>query len=102
MFDTFETYTRDLSLLESLGLQPFQGETHQTVHVGIVEFPDGSTIDIAVCGMPAQFFTFTIYCAETQKRYTVKTGSGSLTMYWPMAKAIAEDMLVVTEEDNPS
>ncbi len=102
MFDTYETYSCDKPLLAELGLQAFKGKVWEEVFVGEVKTDnDGSYVKIWVTGAPAQFYRFETYCADNGKRYTATTGSGNLKTFWPMVKAMAEDMfnpVLVTEE----
>jgi hypothetical protein len=101
MFNTFKTSPADLGLLRELGLQAYSGSTGQEFFLGEVAVDnDGSCVRIWVTGYPAQFWRFWIYCADTQKVSRVETGSGILRDYWPMAKAIAQGMLVVRGETN--
>jgi hypothetical protein len=59
------------------------------------------SIRIYVQGFPAQFYRFEITRKADEKNYTgmerleVKTGSGSLQKYWPMAIAVASNCLTV-------
>lgn len=46
--------------------------------------------------MPAQFWRFEI-STERNEKFEVKTGSGSLSDYWPGILQIAEGMLVVKQ-----
>lgn len=100
---TSSTYSTDLKLFRELGLDPFYNISGHH-EVGRVEFgsedEDGSWVEIAVDCLPAQFWKFTIYCAETETITTVTTGSGSLGDFWPAVKLIADNMLVI-EMNNP-
>ncbi len=71
-------------------------ETHKTKDLGrIYTAEDGSYIDAKVMPMPAQFWEFNIFCAESQKIYNVSTGSGGLENYFETMKNIADGMVVV-------
>ena len=72
-----------------------------------------ATVKVEVSAMPAQFFRFTITrpqdfvmddaeaprgfraVYEPVEVFEMSTGSGNFSAYWPMAKAIAENMLSV-------
>ena len=94
MFDTADTYDSDLPLFAELRLKPFKNIPSRKRHyIGVVRLDQERTVEIYVTPVPAQFFEFDINCDG--KRYKVTTGSGCLSDYWPSAKLIAENMLVV-------
>lgn len=93
MFDTFETHQSDLPLFEKLGLKPFKGNTGETLTVGTVKGNSGE-VEIRVCGLPAQFWAFTVKCREDGRTTHLSTGSGVLEQYWPSINLFMENMLV--------
>lgn len=97
MFGPNEPYAADLALLKELGIKPFGYNEHdQSDHaVGIYTFPDGSTVEISVQCLPAQFWRFKIDAKESSRKYEVSTGSGTLSDYWPMVVKMVNGMFVV-------
>jgi hypothetical protein len=96
VFETSSTYSSDLALFKSLGLKPFTSIPINVLHqIGEVKFSNSSIVKIWVCPMPALFWKFEIFVAESRKITTVSTGSGALKDFWSAVKLIAEDMLNV-------
>jgi hypothetical protein len=101
-------YTVDLPLLAQLGLPRWNGKIYEEVFVGEVrpyesdEKEDELTrIKIYAKGAPAQFFRFEIIRKSEAEQYTgmerieVRTGSGTLQEFWPMALSVANHCLAV-------
>lgn len=95
LFNGFSTYSRDLPLLNELGLKPFRGKTWEEVYVGKVTV-DNALVFIWVTGAPAQFWRFEIVDFGNYETHTVTTGSGLLRDHWPHVERIAQGMLGVT------
>jgi hypothetical protein len=90
------TCPSDTLLFKSLGLKPFKNIPTDRAHfVGEVNFENGSSVKIWVCPMPALFWKFEIFVAESNKIMTVSTGSGALRDFWNVVKLIADGMLDV-------
>ena len=108
--DTVRTYQDDLPLFKKLGLTPFSFSKKENgskwVSVGTVKLSEDNTqgcsvVDLYVMGLPAQFWKANIYDHESNKKYTVTTGSGAFSNYWPIFEKMATNMVVVeslTEE----
>lgn len=99
LVDTVETYRHDRELFRKLGLKPFSYDTDEASDkhfVGEVK-KDKSTCKVWVRCLPAQFWTFEIYCDESHATTTVQTGSGCLSDYWDMVEKIMDGMFVVTK-----
>jgi len=93
-FENNHSYLQDVELLKELKLAAWSAKRCEEKKIGIVVC-DESTVEIFVTCYPAQFYKFIIKVGS--KVYEMTTGSGSLSDYWPMAKAIAENMVVVKE-----
>lgn len=90
------TYSSDLKLFKDLGLEPFKNIAAGAEYfVGEVKFENGSWVKIWVYPMPALFWKFEIYDAESKKSTIATTGSGALINFWPSVKLIAENMFVI-------
>lgn len=91
-----KTYRVDLELFNKLGLNPFTVHDKEELFVGEYKVPEYNNviIKIWVSCWPAQFWRFEIDTSEGGK-YSVETGSGSLTSYWDSVMQIAESMFVV-------
>ena len=95
-----DTYSSDIKLFEKLGLKPFSKITpHKEYYVGEVKLDYGSTVKISVYPMPAMFWTFDIYIAETRKTVIVHTGSGTLSKYWETINLIADNLIDFKSKD---
>lgn len=95
LFTTFKTYACDLPILEKLGLKPFEGKTRSTIEVGEYENKEiNSKVIIKVTGLPAQFWSFDIFCGESKTRTIIETGSDGLVNYWPYVESMMEGMIV--------
>jgi len=93
-------YGEDLPLARRLGLNLTVDFARKWTTLGEVLVADNDAeIKIEACAMPAQFWRFTVRREDEDEGGTetllVKTGSGSLRKYWPMAEAIASNMLDV-------
>lgn len=99
MFSNNKPYKTDLPLFSKLGFSPFELPIWKEHFLGEVKLHDldGSYVKVWVECAPAQFFRAEIYCGETETLTRVKTGSGTLSEYWPMFKAMAEGCFVITE-----
>jgi hypothetical protein len=117
-------YNGDKALMEQLGLRTWNFERKWT-DLGTVTVqeaePDGeygprpaATVKVEVSALPAQFFRFTVTrprdesevvdgkvrgIYEPLERFVLRTGSGGFSKFWPMAKAVAEDMLTIDRDD---
>ena len=99
-FNTASTYSSDRPLFKTLGLMFFTDiPTGKEYFVGEVKFKNGSVVKIWVCAMPAQFWKFEIFVAQSFKTTNVSTGSGTLSNFWYAIKLIAEDMLDVEKTE---
>jgi hypothetical protein len=99
MFDELNyAYPEDAALLRRLGLEPFSKLPHGREHlVGEVVVGDHGRVKIFVTCMPAQFWRFVIEAVDGERyRWEVRTGSGTLTRYWPAVEQMAEGMFVVS------
>lgn len=96
-----ETSIFDLELFKDLGLKPFATDNNKKMFVGEYKLPhyEKANVKISVSCGPAQFWEFEV---ETDEGYkcTIKTGSGSLSDYWPSVLKVAEDCFVVTAYSN--
>lgn len=63
--------------------------------------PNKSYVKAKVTPMPAQFWEFEVYNAETNKKHIVSSGSGVLEQFFPTAKLIADGMLSVVQSVVP-
>jgi len=92
-------YDEDLILANKLGLKPFYNlNVYEEFFMGRVSVYEGSWVEIWVTCAPAKSFRARIYCKNHEENgcyYNVNTGSGTLSEYWPMFKALAEPMIVV-------
>ncbi|WP_298435035.1 hypothetical protein [Ottowia sp.] len=108
--DDNKPYPGDIPLLTQLGLRAWHAPLHQEVLVGEVcpyedaEQPgEETTVHIYVTCFPAHSYRFVIERKSEDEDYAgmerveVRTGSGTLSRYWPMALAIADHSLVVGE-----
>lgn len=128
--DTFDAYSGDKGLMASLGLRTWGFKHEWTdLGTVVVEEADteneyncptgprpAATVKVEVSAMPAQFWCFTVTrprdevkhlddgswhsVYEPVERFEVKTGSGSFSEYWPMAKALAQHTLTVQRIEN--
>lgn len=96
MIITARTYSCDLGLFKELGFSQFQTDYQKELFVGEHKIDCKSKIKAYVTCMPAQFWRFEITTVQNQK-FEVKTGSGSLSDYWPSILQIAEGMLVIKQ-----
>jgi hypothetical protein len=103
-FENSYPYSQDVKLLKELKLAAWSAKHGEEKKIGIVVCKE-STVEIFVTCLPAQFYKFIIkvglknYDTDivSHQIYEMTTGSGSLSDYWPMAKAIAENMVVIKE-----
>ena len=93
-FENNYPYPQDVKLLKELKLAAWSAKHGEEKKIGIVVC-DESTVEIFVTCLPAQFYKFVI--KEDAKVYEMTTGSGTLSDYWPMAKAIAKNMVVIKD-----
>ena len=89
-----QTSNSDLLLFKELGLRPFSTDDKKELFIGKVTTTYGD-ISIWVTCMPAQFWTFVIYCKESNKQTKFSTGSGNLRDFYSFAKVIMEGMIVI-------
>lgn len=99
----------EIALLRDLGLKLYDGASREPVELGSVTLHEASnegpavTIAVVVSCMPATFWRFAITRANENDDYReyptediiVRTGSGSLTEYWPAAVLVAENSLTI-------
>lgn len=89
-------YSFEKGFYKKNNIPEWECQSHQTKNIGrIYVAEDGSYVEAKVMPMPAQFWEFTIYCAESEKVYNVSTGSGGLENYFNTMKNIADGMIVV-------
>lgn len=94
--NTATTYSSDRPLFKLLGLMPFTDiPANKKYFVGDVKLKNASVVKIWVCPMPALFWKFEIFVAESNKTTNVSTGSGALNNFWNAIKLIAEGMLSI-------
>lgn len=91
----------DHELMTSLGLRTWS--FHQeftdlgTVIINEVhEESSAATIKVEVSALPAQFWRFTV--TQEEGVTVLTTGSGGFSDYWPIAKLVADNMLIITKE----
>lgn len=105
IFEVCEPVLEDIQLLRDLNLPAWKAQAMEETYLGDVtqissRGDDQSRIEVFVTPMPTQFYRFEIYRRSEESNemetLTVKTGSGTLTQYWPMVQAIARHMLVVS------
>lgn len=108
-FDTNEPYGTDIKLLQELGLKRWTGKTGVEIHLGDVypyrdeESPQGDTvISVFVIPLPAQAYRFEITKPsemeghEGMETVTMRTGTGQLATFWPLAMSVATSMIEVS------
>jgi len=108
MFEHNKPYAQDLVLLRSLGLPAWNAELHSLTFIGEVhpfgdEDPEGqkTVIRCFVNCHPAQFWKFEVIRRSEEDGYDgmeqieITTGSGLLSNYYPMALAVANNVLNV-------
>lgn len=78
----------DWNLLEQLGLRR-AGFRREWTDLGTVRSEDWR-IKVEVSAIPAQFWRFSINRRDGKEKFVVRTGSGSFSGYWPVAKRVAE------------
>lgn len=102
MKQPFHPYKSDIKLLTRLGLPLWESKLGEGIYLGEV-FPfskeNGKSISIKiwVTCTPAQFYRFIIHNSGADIFAEIKTGSGSLTKYYPMALAVAEGSLQIKQ-----
>lgn len=102
------THNGDHNLLSSLGLKTsgFERDWTDLGTVVVQEADDNeyghlpaATVKVEVSALPAQFWKFTISRpiddgkSEDVEVFEMHTGTGGFTDYWPMAKAVADNMI---------
>lgn len=85
-------YPEDVKLLRSLGLKEWEAGHMVKTYIGKVTLPEDGWVKIWVHCLPAQFYEFEIKVSNSGELLRFSTGSGMLSTYWPMAKAVAENM----------
>ncbi|MGY6240105.1 hypothetical protein ACW910_21720 (plasmid) [Burkholderia ambifaria] len=108
MFEVNEPDQDDMRLLRELELPVWTAKLNEEVLVGEVQpyayeeqDTERTTIRCFVCCHPAQFWRFEIVRkSETDdlgrmEQLEVRTGSGTLSHYWPMVLAVANNSLAV-------
>lgn len=91
-----QTYTEDYKLFNNLGLPLFSDvEGIDEFFVGRVVANDGE-VKIWVKCLPAQFWRFEININDLDKTIECKTGSGSLSDFWPTVELLLRDMFIIT------
>lgn len=63
--------------------------------IGRIFESEGCYVDATVYCMPAHFYKFKIYCAETKTTCEIETGSGCLMDYYETMVNIAQGMIVI-------
>lgn len=109
MFATKSTpYNQDLALMKHLGLPEWEAPHQTEILVGkVIPYPneeapgEETAISVYVACYPSQFFRFVVVrksedldCPRMEE-IEIRTGSGTLSDYWPMAMAVADGRLVV-------
>lgn len=94
--ETCKPYKWEVKFYEEEGIPSWECKTHETRKLGkIYSEEDGSFIEAEVHPMPAQFWKFRVYSAESGKTYNISTGSGGLMNYFPVMRSIATGMIVI-------
>ena len=93
----------DLPLFEELRLEPFYILETGRHEVGVVQFEDGSNVEIWVNVVTHErgvliFWDFGVYCAEGDAHYRVTSGGGDLMDFWDVVYQLANGMLDVEKE----
>jgi hypothetical protein len=108
-FDTLSTRIpifdgEDLRLLSQLGLKAPDLKPRVETSLGEVVLRHNVSIWVSAISMPALFFKFHFYFADSDKRHRAETGSGDFRTYWRMAKRFAKEkrdrkdpLFVITE-----
>ena len=93
-----ETYSCDLELFHKLGLKTFKTESQEKIFVGEYKLPhyDKANIKIHVTCKPAQFWQFEVE-TDGNKKFNIRTGSGSLSDYWESVIKVAEGCFVMNQ-----
>lgn len=99
--DMYRVYPSDIRLLHSLGVDTSEYESkplppQKEFKLGTVQ-GDGYSIELFVSAFPACFYKAIIYSKDSNKTFTVSTGSGCLEGYWDTFLNFANGMLVVEE-----
>jgi hypothetical protein len=107
MTQTIHPYANDFDLLKSLGLPIWEAKHGIEKFIGeVFPFPhedDVSKIRVYVTCIPAQFYRFEVDRHSDDAGYggmetvEIKTGSGTLTHYWPFAFDVCSNMISVSE-----
>lgn len=89
-------YSWEFEFYKENNIPLWECKTHEKKNLGrIYQNEDGSYIEATVHPMPAQFWEFVVYYAETQKTHEISTGSGGLQNYFNAMKGIAEGMIAI-------
>lgn len=95
--DVADTYSSDLALFKKLGLEPFEdADTNERSLGRVAVDDDGSYVDVFVACYPAQFWRFVIHRADSKETLEMRTGSGTLSAYWPAVEPFAQGMADIT------
>ena len=95
----YSTRPADAPLFAKLGLAPYLDAPHsERIEVGTVHLPTGK-VKVEVICMPAQAWRFELFPADDcgGHRIILRTGSGTLSHYWPSIVMFLQGMLVVEE-----
>lgn len=92
----YGTYVVDLKLFKKLGLEPFETDTQEKLYVGEYKLPnkEKANVKIYVTCMPAQIWEFEVE-TEDSKKYFIRAGQGSLSMFWESVSYIADGFITV-------
>lgn len=100
----YRLYEEDRALMSELGLEPHVQFKHgEWKTLGTYEHRPSelvwARVTIECCAMPAHFWRFSIEQADVEdvQSMTLKTGSGSLTEYWPTVLHVANGCLHIEE-----
>jgi hypothetical protein len=93
-------FDRDRAFLKSIGID-YQGQpSHmERTYLGQAIIENDATIDLSVLVMPASFWYAEILTVEG-KQYSLSTGSGYLSAFWPSFVLVAKGMLSIREKSS--
>lgn len=96
LFGAAKTHCQDLDLFQKIGFKPFEFNDQEKHFIGEYKLPhyDKASIKVSVTCMPAQFWQFEIETDEDQK-FTIETGSGSLSDFFDSAVLVAGGMFSI-------
>ena len=89
-------HERDRVLIEQLKLTVCgELECDKVYYLGRVRGDHGSWCKVWMEALPAKFWVFQIFSAESGELCEIRTGSGDLVKYWSTAEAIMNSMVSI-------